>query len=469
MGFDFLEEARRIIGIISVSEHGTGEIARHLAGLIARTDLTVRLEEAAFRGVQQVNLIAEKGSESRNDLLLNTHLDTVPPGDPAAWTSCGGEPFRATVDGDRIYGLGSADTKLDFLCKLKALEEFRGVPFRHRVALVGTHGEEVGLRGAQALVEGGYFQFAHALVGEPSHLRPIRAHKGLAVWEVRIDPASGTPAPEERIEMMEVVFPGAAAHASTPSLGANAILAALELVSDLLRRGHPLRVFGIHGGTATNVVPNRCALVLASDETVASEAIAAGARIEQRGPSAGRALGSVPVLQGALKALREFEGRLAEFKEEGFDPPMTTMNVGRIETVEGIVRLNFEVRPVPGLPMDEVAEAVGRLEDQLSNAYPDGVIQIHNLRSNPPMRDARDGQLLGTALEVLAEMGLPAEADTKATCTEAAIYSQMGIDSIVFGPGESVGNVHRANEHNLLSECEKAIAFYTRMIERLCL
>jgi acetylornithine deacetylase/succinyl-diaminopimelate desuccinylase-like protein len=469
MGFDFLDEARRIIGIISVSEQGTGDIARHLAGLIARTDLSVRLDEAAFRGVQQVNLIAEKGSESRDDLLLNTHLDTVPPGDPAAWTACKGDPFQASVDGDRIYGLGSADAKLDFLCKLKALEEFRGVPFRHRVALVGTHGEEVGLRGAQALVDGGFFHFAHALVGEPSSLRPIRAHKGLAVWEIRIDPAPGTAGTEERVEMMEIVFPGTAAHASTPALGRNAILAALDFLAEQIRRGRPPRVFGIHGGTASNVVPNRCSLLLARDESLAREAGAAGARIEHSGSGSGRAFGNLGLLQGTLAALRELEGRIAEFKEEGFDPPMTTMNLGRIETVEGVTRLGFEIRPVPSLPMEEVGEAVERLEEQLSNAFPDSILQIHNLRANPPMRDARDGVLLGTALEVLAELGLPAEAETKATCTEAAVYSQMGIDSIVFGPGLSVGNVHRANEHNLLSECEKAIAFYSKMIERLCL
>ncbi|MGH9391634.1 MAG: M20/M25/M40 family metallo-hydrolase, partial [Vicinamibacteria bacterium] len=87
---------------------------------------------------------------------------------------------------------------------------------------------------------------------------------------------------------------------------------------------------------------------------------------------------------------------------------------------------------------------------------------------NPPMRDARGGTLYEAALETLAAMGERAEGATKPTCTEAAVYSQVGIDTIVFGPGVSEGNVHRPNEHNFLSHCEKAIAFYTRMIERFC-
>lgn len=468
MGFDFLEEARQVIGIISVSEHGTSDLANHLAGLIEKTDLDVRLEAAPLRGVRQVNLIAEKGTSGRDDLLLNTHLDTVPPGDPSAWTACGGDPFHAVVDGDRIYGLGSADTKLDFLCKLKALEEFRGIPFRHRVSLVGTHGEETGLLGAQSLVESGYFSFAFALIGEPSGLRPILAHKGLSVWEIRIDPDCGGPPPEERLEMMELVFSGTAAHASTPGLGANAILGALEFLAHASEKGRLPRVFSIHGGTASNVVPGRCSLLLASDPSLAEDARGAGAEIAQRGVCAGRPIDCAGILRSALGSLRDLEGRLGEYKSDIFKPPMTTMNVGMIKSTEGILRIHFEIRPVPDLPMQELTEIVEKLEDELSALHPDMVLQVHNQRANPPMRDAREGEILGTALDALTDLGLPAEAATKSTCTEAAVYSQMGIDSIVFGPGLSEGNVHRANEYNFLSECEKAVAFYTRMIERLC-
>ncbi len=468
MGFSFLEEARRVIQIISVSEHGTADLAKHLAGLIEKTDLEVRLEETPLRGVRQVNLIAEKGTSGRDDLLLNTHLDTVPPGDPSAWTACGGDPFHAVVDGDRIYGLGSADTKLDFLCKLKALEEFRGIPFRHRVSLVGTHGEEIGLLGAQALVESGYFRFAFALIGEPSGLRPILAHKGLSVWEIRIDPDCGGPPPEERLEMMELVFSGTATHASTPDLGENAILGALGFLAHANDKERSPRVFSIHGGTASNVVPGRCSLLLASDASLEEDARNAGVEIEQRGVCAGRAIDCAEILRSVLGSLRHLEGRLGEHKSDIFEPPMTTMNVGMIETIEGNIRIHFEIRPVPDLPMEELTEIIENLEDELSAQHPDMILQVHNLRANPPMRDAREGNVLGMALDALTELGLPAKAATKSTCTEAAVYSQMGIDSIVFGPGVSEGNVHRANEHNLLSECEKAVAFYTRMIERLC-
>ncbi len=468
MGFDFLEEARAIIAIDSVSAHGTAAIAERLNRLLSTLDLEARLQEATLHGVRQVTLIAEKGPITRDDLLLNTHLDTVPAGDPSAWTACGGDPFRAVIDGDRIYGLGSADTKLDILCKLKALEALRGVPFRRRAALVGTFGEEVGLVGAQALVDSGYFNFAYALVGEPSCLRPVFAHKGLSLWEVRVDPAGGSPPPKEEVEMIDLVFPGERAHASTPKKGRNAILAALDFLAEARRKGHAPRLFALSGGTASNVVPDRCDLRVAHDAPLAEIAQAAGARIARQEVRSGRPIHAAQCLPDLLEGLREIEAGLAQAKDDTFDPPISTMSVGSLESSGGTVKLVFEVRPIPGLSLDDFNTSIGRLEDRLSARHPGMMVQIHNLRANPPMRDARQGAILGAALEVLAEIGLPTEPVSKSSCTEAAVYSQLGIDTIVFGPGVSEGNVHRANEHNFLSQCEKAVAFYTRMIERFC-
>ena len=468
MGFDFLEQARRVIGINSISARGTVTIAEHVAGLMAPMDLDVRLEETLNRGVPQVNVIAWKGPSTREDLLLNAHLDTVPPGDHAAWTACGGDPFHAVVEGDRIYGLGSADTKLDFLCKLKALENLDGVPLRHGVALVGTFGEEIGLVGARALVDAGFFNFAFALVGEPSSLRPIFAHKGLAVWEIGADVTMGNPPPEERREMMEIIFSGVSAHASTPRLGRNAVLAAIDFLVAAARRDGSPAVFDLSGGTASNVVPARCAVLLAHDPRIEEEALAAGAHVERLGVRPGRCLPCLPFLADLLQGLRDLEGRFGERKDDAFDPPMTTMNVGVVDSREGTIKIQFEFRPVPELALEDLSDAVAELDERLSARHPDLTVRAENLRYNPPMRDARGGALHAAAIETLAAMGERAEGATKPTCTEAAVYSQVGIDTIVFGPGVSEGNVHRPNEHNFLSHCEKAIAFYTRMIGRFC-
>ena len=104
-----------------------------------------------------------------------------------SWTATGQDPFRPTRDGDRLYGLGSADAKLDFLCKLAAIAEVDATRLRYPLRLVGTFAEEIGLRGARHLVESGETRgFRYALVGEPSELACVRAHKGYAVYEARI-------------------------------------------------------------------------------------------------------------------------------------------------------------------------------------------------------------------------------------------------------------------------------------------
>jgi acetylornithine deacetylase/succinyl-diaminopimelate desuccinylase-like protein len=278
----------------------------------------------------------------------------------------------------------------------------------------------------------------------------------------------GNPPPEERREMTEIVFTGQSAHASTPRLGSNAVLAAIDFLVASARRGSVPLVFGLSGGTASNMVPARCAILLARDPGVEEEARVAGAHVERLGTRAGRALPCVPFLADLLQGLRDLEGRFGERKDDAFDPPMTTMNVGVVDNREGSIKIQFEFRPVPEVALEDLSDAVGELDEMLSARHPALSVRAENLRYNPPMRDARGGALFQSAIETLAAMGEPAEGATKPTCTEAAVYSQLGIDTIVFGPGLSEGNVHRPNEHNFLSHCEKATAFYTRMIERLC-
>src|SRR6266852_791690 len=237
---------RRLIGCRSVTGEGTRAIAELCAAeLLAPRGISARLIPSSREGAEQVNLIAiVKGRDSAlAPLVLNTHLDTVPPGDLALWTECAGDPFTAVIAGERIYGLGAADTKLDFLAKTV------------------TFGEEHGLVGAKEIAEAGLVpRGAIAFVGEPSHLEVITAHKGLMVFELklefeplRIDGAEST---------ARAIFTGRAAHSSTPHLGQNAIVAALKALA-----AHPeSHVVSLAGGDAVNKVPARCeAIVVAGD------------------------------------------------------------------------------------------------------------------------------------------------------------------------------------------------------------
>ena len=225
---DLIAWAERFVATPSESLLGNEAIASLAAELLVELGLPARIESARVAGTRHHAVICDVGPASGSDgLLLVTHLDTVPPGEHSAWTATGGDPFRPTRDGDRLYGLGSADAKVDFACKAHALAKVERARLRRPVRLVGTFGEEVGLIGARWLIERGLARgFRDALIGEPSELTAVHAHKGYAVFEARVALARLDTGPGQ-LATNRVVL-GAAAHSSAPSLGVNAILAALR-------------------------------------------------------------------------------------------------------------------------------------------------------------------------------------------------------------------------------------------------
>ena len=256
-----LDWCRRLIACRSVTAEGTRQIAELCAGeMLAPAGITARLMPSAREGGEQVNLVAAiRGRDpSQRPIVLNTHLDTVPPGAPELWTACGGDPFSARIDGDRIYGLGAADTKLDLAAKVFALSAV-GAP-RRDVYLVGTFGEEHGLAGAKEITEAAILPAgAMAFVGEPSRMEVVTAHKGLMMFELTL---GFTPLRvDEPMQARRLTFAGKAAHSSTPALGVNAIEIALEAMAINLKHN----LVAIVGGTAVNVVPARCDVVTATD------------------------------------------------------------------------------------------------------------------------------------------------------------------------------------------------------------
>jgi acetylornithine deacetylase/succinyl-diaminopimelate desuccinylase-like protein len=135
--------------------------------------------------------------------------------------------------------------------------------FSSAVTFVGLMGEEAGQPGSQHFAEQYGNEFEFAVVGEPTSLETVHAHKG-CVW-------------------LQLSASGRACHGSTPELGENAILKLLSVVQDLLPwlesrfsefidpiLGSPTVNFGlISGGSSPNIVPSACDLTLDFRETPA--------------------------------------------------------------------------------------------------------------------------------------------------------------------------------------------------------
>jgi acetylornithine deacetylase/succinyl-diaminopimelate desuccinylase-like protein len=167
------------------------------------------------------------------------------------------DPFRPVEKNGRIYGRGASDTKGPMASLLWALQRWSraGRTLREglQVTFAALMGEEAGNEGAIALAESG-FRADLVVVCEPTNLKVVYAHKG-AFW-------------------FELLALGKACHGSTPEKGINAIEVMAEvfpgvkkqLLRELSRRPSPLGPatlnFGvIQGGSAINIVPDRCRLL----------------------------------------------------------------------------------------------------------------------------------------------------------------------------------------------------------------
>lgn len=427
--------AERFIATPSESRLGNEAIAQVAAELLAELGLPARIEAADVAGTRHHAVICDVGpADAADGLLLITHLDTVPPGELEAWTATGGDPFRPTRDGDRLYGLGSADAKVDFVCKAHALARVDRARLRRPVRLIGTFGEEVGLIGARWLVERGLARgFSEALIGEPSELAAVHAHKGYAVFEARV-----------ALERLDSTGPllvdrrtvrGTAAHSSTPALGSNAIVGALGE----LETRHALGIAALEGGSAVNVVPDRCDIALVGKD--------AGDELD------GPAFAAAPLL-AFLAAWRRFANAPGARSDASFDPDRTVASLGRVSLDGARAVLRFDVRPIPG-------------EDPTALVAPlRAAAEISCVRANPPLATPRDAPLVRAIEDAQRAVGAPARVTTKATCTEAGLLAQAGLAAIVLGPGPSVGNVHKPNEHTRISELHRAVELYREVLER---
>lgn len=193
------------------------------------------------------NLIAmAEGKDRSQTVFLESHADTV------AVEGMTIAPFDPVVRDGRLYGRGSCDAKGQLAAMFTALARLlqQGGPATN-VAVIAGCDEEYQFRGVAHLIQSG-FRASRGVVGEPTELNLIIAHKGCARWRLHVR--------------------GKPAHSSNPHLGDNAISKMVPVITALEdyqrelqeRPAHPLTgkptlaITLIQGGSQINVVPDHC-------------------------------------------------------------------------------------------------------------------------------------------------------------------------------------------------------------------
>lgn len=264
------------------------------------------------------------GADSSRSLMLEAHADTV--GIEGMTVA----PFEPAVRDGRMYGRGACDTKGSMAAMLLAIRRVldEDGPPPVDVYFVSTCNEEAGADGAAALMAEG-FRADAAVVGEPTDLSIIHAHKGIVRWAISTH--------------------GRAAHSSAPDQGASAIsmmakvIAAIDgpVAGALAEKHHPLlgeptvSIGTIRGGTQTNVVPDGCTIEV--DRRVLPSETAEEATREVRAR-----------LDALAKAEKDFRYTLVETQryppfDEDVDSPVSRCAAAACEKVLG--KATFAVAP----------------------------------------------------------------------------------------------------------------------------
>lgn len=255
------ELASRLIEADTVSTRGNAAVMEDLAGRLEGAGFRARLQRWGEAGHAKANLVAVAGPPEPDGLILSGHLDVVPFADQPGWTR---DPLRLSFEGERVYGRGTSDMKVFLAQCVDAACALDVASLRRPLVLLFTSDEEIGCLGAARLAPeldallGEVPRPALAWIGEPSSWQVFHTHKGIVAFGVTVHGRGG--------------------HSSVPSAGVNAIAVAAralasvgELQAELRQRPRAefaalfpeapyttLNFGTIHGGTASNMIAERC-------------------------------------------------------------------------------------------------------------------------------------------------------------------------------------------------------------------
>jgi acetylornithine deacetylase len=223
--------------------------------------------------IRKCNLIATLGS-GPGGLVLAGHTDTVP-FDEELWSF---DPLRLLESEGKMYGLGITDMKGFFPIIMEAIKPLIDRDFKEPLIVLATADEETSMQGARTIAELGRPKARAAVIGEPTGLQPVKAHKGMMMDCIRLLGKSG--------------------HSSDPSLGNNALDAMHKIIEELicfrneLKKKYTSEIFSIpyptlnlgsiHGGDNPNRICGQCELKFDVRLTPGMNVATVRAEIQQR-------------------------------------------------------------------------------------------------------------------------------------------------------------------------------------------
>ena len=317
-------------------------------------------------------------------IVLSGHTDVVPV-DGQAWDT---DPFKATIKDGRLFARGACDMKGFLGTALAMTPQFVKADLKAPIHFALSYDEEVGCVGVRGLIEQlthQGFKAAGVIVGEPTSMQVITAHKGKRSFRCTVH--------------------GKEAHSALTPLGVNAIEYAAQIIT-------------------------------------------------------------------YIRHIADRMGQL-EPRDNGFDVPFTTLQTGTIKggTATNIVPaqcvFDWEFRYLPGANPDAIEKEVRGYAESLLPAMKkvsaDAGIEITQ-SSDAPGSYLADTHAVTQLAIALARNDKTAKV---AYATEAGLFEQAGLPSIICGPG-SIEQAHKPNEYCDLAQIAQCEAFMDRFLVNMC-
>jgi acetylornithine deacetylase len=377
-----LEMIRTLIGMPTVSRDSNLDLIAYVQDYLTGFGIDSTLVHD--KTGKKANLYATIGPKDKGGICLSGHTDVVPI-DGQDWAT---DPFQVVEKDGLLYGRGTSDMKSFIAIALAFVPEFLAKPLKTPIHFAFSYDEEVGCIGVRRLLdilETQPVKPAACIVGEPTSMKPVVAHKGKKSTRCHVH--------------------GLECHSSLAPTGVNAVEFAAEIVA---------------------------------------------------------------YLRGMAKRKRE-QGPF----DPGFDPPHTTVHTGLMHggTALNIVPkdcyFDFEFRHLPAddpeALLGEVREFVAaKLLPEMHSIDPATGVRFEHISQIPGL-DMKDDDPLTQLVMALSGANSTGKV---AFGTEAGLFQQTGIPTIVCGPGD-IAQAHKPNEFIALAQIAKGEAFMRRLLDKV--
>ncbi|AFZ70424.1 acetylornithine deacetylase or succinyl-diaminopimelate desuccinylase [Caldisphaera lagunensis DSM 15908] len=371
----------------------TNEVVNYIKDLLSIHGIKYEIHEFE---ANKPNLIAKIGNGSPT-LILNGHMDVVPPGDESKWIY---PPFSGKIVDDKIFGRGATDMKGGLATILVSTLELSDLIEKNNGSLVfiASADEEVGGHaGMQGLVENNLIKGDAALIAEPSGYNRVSiGEKGLC--------------------QTKIVTRGLPSHGSMPILGDNAILKmykAINLVKE-----------GVEELNSKIVIPEDVSIAI-KETANTYETIIKEKKLNL----------SVADIENQIKTI-------------SFNPGVIRGGT-KINVVPDYCELELDMRIPPGCLCENVRNYI---KNKLNN-----VAEIYPIDTSNANFTSLNEKIVKTALNSIEKiLGKNADLHIETGATDGRYLRNIGIPTIIYGPGE-LFLAHAYNEYVKINDLKMAL------------